>query len=220
MQGGAAGSRCPALPGRGDRAAFGIWGGGPPNPSRQLRTHGAGSAAGRRGVRGRRLHSPAEAGKGGGSAGAPTRALAAPPGRRPCPRGSPAELDGAGSPSRRAWGAQREAACRPRRLAPVPTSLVSHGWSEVLFLKRLQGGLKQPPTSLPEPRWTVSLARGRGPGRCTWRLEGWDLRAGGRGRPVPPPPSQRPGARLSSRGLEAQGRKVGECRCPATVSAG
>lgn len=182
MQGGAAGSRCPALPGRGDRAAFGIWGGGPPNPSRQLRTHGAGSAAGRRGVRGRRLHSPAEAGKGGGSAGAPTRALAAPPGRRPCPRGSPAELDGAGSPSRRAWGAQREAACRPRRLAPVPTSLVSHGWSEVLFLKRLQGGLKQPPTSLPERAVDCQPCSGQG-------TRAVHLAAGRMG-----PPGWRPGA--------------------------
>lgn len=196
---------CPAA---GTVQPLGFGEGVPPNPSRQLRTHGAGSAAGRRGVRGRRLHSPAEAGKGGGSAGAPTRALAAPPGRRPCPRGSPAEPDGAGSPSRRAWGAQREAACRPRRLAPVPTSLVSHGWSEVLFLKRLQGGLKQPPTSLPERAVdcqpcsgqgtrAVHLAAGRmGP-------PGWRLGAGGA--PTPKPEAGGPPLLLGTGGSGPEG---------------
>lgn len=89
VQGGAAGSGCPALPGRrGDRAAFGISGGGPPQstaeyPWRWLRRGEA------RGARPAAPLSPAEAGKGGGSAGAPARDLAAPPGRRPRPRGSP-----------------------------------------------------------------------------------------------------------------------------------
>lgn len=43
------------------------------------------------------------------------------------------------------------------------------------------------------------------------------LEAGAAGAPTPKPEA---GGLPSSRGLEAQGRKVGECRCPATVSAG
>ena len=77
---------CPAAAGAAQPLGFRE--GGPPQstaeyPWRWLRRGEA------RGARPAAPLSPAEAGKGGGSAGAPVRDLAAPPGRRPRPRGSP-----------------------------------------------------------------------------------------------------------------------------------
>lgn len=146
--------------------------------------------------------------------------LLRPQGDGPARGGRLAEPDGADSPSRRAWSALREAACRPGRRAPVPTSLVSHGWSEVLFLKRLRGGLKQPPTSLPVRAVDCQPCSGQGTRAVhlaarTMGPPGWRRGAAGA-----PHPQARGRGRPSSRGLEAQGRKVGECCCPATGSPG
>lgn len=107
-------------------------------------------------------------------------------------------------------GARREAAGMPGRLAPVPTIRVSHGWSEVLFLKRLQGGHKQPPTSLPCALWTVNPVWGPGPGRCTWRVErGGGSRARGGGQRSAPRPSWLPGAAPPLRGWRPRGGRLG-----------
>lgn len=141
---------CPAA--AGTAQPLGFREGGP--PSRQPSTHGAGSAAGRRGVRGRRLHSPQQRLERAGARREPRPETSLrPQGDGPARGGRLAGLDCSGSGlvpgKRRAWRTPREAARRPGRRSPVPTSRVSHGWSEVLFLKRLQGGHKQPPTSLP-----------------------------------------------------------------------
>lgn len=176
-------------------------------------------------MHGRRLHSPEQGLERAGARSEPQPE----PSLRPR-GGGPARSEGWGRQAglagsgpgpapgnRRVRGARREAAGRPGRLAPVPTIRVSHGWSEVLFLKRLQGGHKQPPTSLPmravdcqpcvgQGAWAVHLAGGTG-----WGAAG--LKAGGRG--VPHHLKLVAGRGPSSPGLEAQGRKAGECCCPA-----
>ena len=131
-----------------------------------------------------------------------------PQGDGPARGGRLAEPDGAGSQSRRAWGARRETACRPGRLAPVPTSLVSHGWSEVLFLKRLQGGLKQPPTSLPERAVDCQPCSGQGT-RAVHLADGrmgppvW--RPGAAGAPTPKPEAGGPPLLLGTGGSGPEG---------------
>lgn len=77
-------------------------------------------------------------------------------------------------PGTRGLGARGERQPAGPGASPVPTIRVSHGWSEVLFLKRLQGGHKLQLPSLCA-LWTVNPVWGRGPGRCTW----WVERAGG-----------------------------------------
>lgn len=107
----------------------------------------------------------------------------------PAREGRQVGLAGSGSGfalrNRRAWGVRREAAGRPRRGASVPTNRVSHGWSEDLFLKRLQGGHKQPPTSFSLRAVDWQPVRGRGWGGAPV-LEWCDCLAGGRGSAFPP----------------------------------
>lgn len=231
---GSARSRCGLGPPRFARAPRGprsLWdlGWASPPPAPPSRQPSAGGAWPRRGEeRGARPAAPlsrAEARKGGGSIRAPARALAAPPGeaarlaggaRLGWPVPALARHPGAGG----LGGARREAAGRPGSLAPVPTSRVSHGWSEVLFLKRLQGGHRQPPTSLPmravdcQPcvgpgAWAVHLAGGA-VGQPGYRpgVGGWGEQRGA-------PTEQVAGRGPSSPGLEAQGQKAGKCYCPA-----
>lgn len=184
-------------------------------PSRQPSAGGSDSAAGRRGVRARPLHSPQpRLERAGALLELPSEPSLRLQGGGPARDGRQAGLAGSGSRfapgNRRAWGAWREAAGRPRSGAPVLTNRVSHGWSEVLFLKRLQGGHKQPPTSLSVRAVDCQSCAGQGAAAVHLALERWDCLAGGRGllgSPAPQP-SWRPGTRPSS-------RKAGECRCPA-----
>lgn len=220
MHGGAAGSGCPALPGRrGGHVAFGIWGGGAPSRQRS-----AGPAAGRHGVRCWRPHSlEPRLGRAGARLELQPEPLAAPPGRRPGPQGGQVWLSSSGPRLARRnqelWGSWREAAGRLRRGAPVPTKRLSHGWSEVLFLKRLQGGHKQPPTSLPARAVYCQLCAGRGAGLCTWRQNGGTAELESRGSEAPTQAGGQAHAPPHG-GLEAQGRKHAESRCPAAGERG
>lgn len=90
------------------------------------------------------------------------------------------------------------------------------------IFKRLEGGHEQPPTSLPVRAVDCRLCAGQGAGAVhlaagTVGPPGWrpgETRGGLSTR------SRRPGARPSSRGLEAEGRKAGERCCPAAGSRG
>lgn len=161
-----------------------LWDLGRGSPSRQPSAGGAGPAAGRSGcagrsgVRGRRLHSPELRLERAGARTEPQpEPLAAPPGGGPARRGVPGWAGWfqfrprTQKPEGLGLGSLERGSRRPRFGVPVPTNCVSHGWNEVLFLKRLRGGHKQPPTSLRArrglwarcgPGWAVHRALGRG----------------------------------------------------------